>query len=185
MNFLKTTSYMSIVLMMSGLCSCLDSNDNEEDYTEWRKENEAYLDKALNATSDDGTPLYTKIVPDWASSTYTLIQWHNDRSATSKNLTPMDNSTVDIKYAAININEEVINSSYSLTANGDSIYRTTPASMITGVRAALANMHVGDSVTLVMPYTAAYGTSLYGSIKPYSTLKFNLKLVSIPDYEKK
>lgn len=97
----------------------------------------------------------------------------------------MDNSTVNIKYACIDIFDNVINDSYSMTTYGDSIYQTTPASMITGVRAALPMMHIGDSVTLVMPYTAAYGTSAYGSIKPYSTLKFSLKLVSIPNYEKK
>lgn len=184
MKFNKIATYLSIVLMMLGLCSCLDDNDNTEDYTEWRKQNEAYLDSVINL-KDNGIPIYTKIIPDWASSTYTLIQWHTDRSVTSKNLSPMDNSTVNIKYACIDIFDNVINDSYSMTTYGDSIYQTTPASMITGVRAALPMMHIGDSVTLVMPYTAAYGTSAYGSIKPYSTLKFSLKLVSIPDYEKK
>ncbi|MDE6074493.1 MAG: FKBP-type peptidyl-prolyl cis-trans isomerase, partial [Muribaculaceae bacterium] len=48
---------------------------------------------------------------------------------------------------------------------------------------ALEKMHVGDSVEVIIPYQAGYGASSSGSILPYSTLRFGIKLVNIPYYE--
>jgi FKBP-type peptidyl-prolyl cis-trans isomerase FklB len=44
-------------------------------------------------------------------------------------------------------------------------------------------MHVGDSVEVVIPYQLGYGTTITGSIPPYSMLKFNMRLVDIPYYQ--
>ncbi|MDE6217582.1 MAG: FKBP-type peptidyl-prolyl cis-trans isomerase [Muribaculaceae bacterium] len=164
------------------LTSCFE--DNTVDYTEWRTQNQTYLNQAEAATDDDGNPFYQKIIPSWASGTYALVHWNNDRSETEMNLSPLDNSTVNIKYETYDIEDNLISSSKDLYVHGEGIYQTKPKDMITGVRAVLPHMHVGDKVSLVLPYTAAYGTQAYGKIKPYSTLKFNIELVDIPDYEK-
>ena len=55
--------------------------------------------------------------------------------------------------------------------------------MIQGWTVALEDMRVGDSCEVVIPYTMAYGAQSSGLIKPYSALKFHIKLVDIPFYQ--
>lgn len=164
--------------------SCFKDDDPDiNQVQDWKLLNEAYILDAEARTNDDGSPYYEKIVPSWAPGTFTLIKWHNDRALTASALSPLDNSIIYMKYEVENINGAIIENSYNNHIYGDSIYRTSPSKMIIGVRAALPKMHVGDSVSLVLPASAAYGNLTNGSIKPYSTLKFNIKLVAIPGYE--
>lgn len=165
-------------LISGALTSCLD-DDKPEDYTQWRNANDAYLAELEKSTE------YTRVSPDWAPGTYILMKWHNDRSATEKNLQPLYNSTCNTKYRLRLIDESVADSSYSNTANGDSIYQSTPSTNVVGFAVALMSMHVGDSCTVVIPYNAGYGNLPHSNIKPFSNLIFDLKLVSIPAYEKK
>lgn len=177
--------YLYIVSLLLPLCmltSCF-KDDEVEDYTEWKAENEKYVAEAAQMRDDSGELVYQRLIPSWASTTYTLIKWHNPADAAQSAFIPLDNSTVDIKYETLDINDNVIDSSYNMVQYGDSIYRTTPGTMITGVRAALEVMHPGDSVSLVVPSSAAYGIYTHGKVKPYSTLKFNLKLVGIHRFE--
>ena len=104
---------------------------------------------------------------------------------TTDNLTPLFTSTIDVKYIGRLYNDEPFDSSYAYTQWGDSILRTTQANLIEGWAIALSDMHVGDSCEILVPYQQAYGSSESGIIKPYSALKFNLKLVDIPYYETK
>ncbi|MCM1475590.1 MAG: FKBP-type peptidyl-prolyl cis-trans isomerase [Muribaculaceae bacterium] len=180
---MKLRSYGNLLiasLLIASLSACMD--DDDSDYAEWKISNEEYVKEAETQT-ENGKLKFEKITPSWAPATFALVRWCNDRSLTAKNLSPLDNSTIDMTYETADINGKVINSSYDLHTYGDSIYRTRPADMITGVRAVLPLMHVGDSVALVLPYSAAYGTTAYGSIPPYSTLLFKIKLVGIHAYE--
>ena len=68
---------------------------------------------------------------------------------------------------------------------GDSLYRTDLSKVISGWGIVLQEMHVGDSVEVLIPYQSAYGAIGYGSVPPYSNLKFNIKLVDIPYWETK
>lgn len=170
------------VAMAVGLSSCLGDDDNSYDYKEWINQNETYLTRMADTVGADGKKVFEKIVPEWAPGVYILAQWHNDRSLTASNLVPMDNSTVDIKYDGCYYNGSMFDSSYSRTTPADSIYRCRPCDMISGFWTMLTNMHVGDSVTCVIPSNAGYGTSST-SIMPYSTLVFHIKLKSIYKYE--
>lgn len=169
-------------LMLLALSSCL--NDDETiDYSQWKKDNEDFIAKT-EAAMENGVKEYTRVSADWAPNDYVLMKWHNDRSLTAKNLRPLSNSTVDIKYDLENIEGSRIDSSYAQTTYGDSIYRSMPNENIVGMWMALTSMHVGDSVTLVVPYTSGYGVVGSGSVSPYSTLIFHVKLKDIPKYEK-
>ncbi len=77
-----------------------------------------------------------------------------------------------------------LGNSYSTTTYGDSIYQSRPNNNIVGMWAALTSMHVGDSVTMVIPAKSGYGASAVGSIKPYSALIYHVKMKSIPAYDK-
>ena len=70
-----------------------------------------------------------------------------------------------------------------MTTYGDSLYRTRVNNVITGWQIALTNMHEGDSVTVVVPYNAAYGSTGSGAIAPYSTLIFDVMLKKVQAYE--
>lgn len=156
------------------LTSCFnDDNPNYKDYSEWREQNLQYITDAERETAD-GKPVYEKLVPEWEKSVYTLIRWHNERSK-ERGLTPISNSTVDVKYTLTNISGDTIDSSSS--------FRCRPSNMVTGFWLALTNMEPGDSVTTIVPYNAGYGEHSYSSILPYSTLIFTIKLDSIVAYQ--
>lgn len=160
---------------------CLGSDDEDVSYDDWRKKNTAYFTEAQNSTVD-GKPEYETISPVFAPSVKVLVKWHNDRSKTAANLQPLDNSTVNCKYICTDVDNNLIDT--SIKSATDSIYQTRPTQNITGFWAVLTEMHVNDSVTCVIPYDAGYGNIAFGSIKPYTTLIYHIKLNSIVDYER-
>ena len=80
-------------------------------------------------------------------------------------------------------NDAVFDSSYTKTQYGDSIARFQLTSVVTGWMMGLTNMHVGDSVELVIPYEQGFYAQRQGTINPYSVLRFNVRLVDIPYWE--
>lgn len=173
---------VSSLFLASGLTSCLGDDDNSYDYKDWINQNETYLAEKEAAVDASGKKLFEKVVPSWCPGVYVLSQWHNDRSKTAADLVPMDNSTVDVIYECLYVNGTVLDSSYSNTTYGDSVYRCKPSDNIVGFWTMLTNMHVGDSVTCVIPMNAAYGVSST-RVVPYSTLIYNMKLKAIHAYE--
>ncbi len=180
MNLIRYLQFAAVSLLIApAITSCLSKDDNSYDYTEWRNENETYFIRMQDTIGADGKKVFETITPVWAPSVSILAQWHNDRSLTASNLVPMDNSTCDIVYKGSYYNGVVFDSSYSEV---DSVRSFTPTSLISGFWAMLTNMHVGDSVTCIIPQNAGYGASS-SSIMPYSTLVFNIKLKAIKAYE--
>lgn len=177
---MKNFIYLLPLLLLS-LTSCL--GDDNDQYSDWKKQNDQFL-ADLESTTAAGTSGYTKIVPQWGPQNCVYMKWHNDRSLTASNLKPLSNSTVDITYAMEDINGKKLGNSFSSTTWGDSIYRSKPNQNIVGMWAAMLEMHVGDSVTMVIPYPSGYGVSSMGSILPYSNLIYHVKMKGIPAYEK-
>lgn len=155
------------------LPSCLKSEVDE--YDAWREVNDHYLD-----TLD--TSGYTKIVPAWAPYHYVYMKWYNDRAETVNNLVPIHSSTVNTYYTLYNIAGDTIQS--TMTNGVQSVFQTAVSNTVVGFQIALTNMHVGDSVRVIIPYNAGYGSSVSNSMKPYTNLIYDLKLLSIPAYEK-
>lgn len=164
---------LTALMLPLGACSL---DDDTEDYTAWREQNDEYI-------ANINTAEYTKIVPDWAPNNSVYIKWHNDRSLTAANLVPLSTSTVSIKYEFENIEGTKLGNSYR-AASGDSVYQSCPNQNILGMWIALTNMHVGDSVTMIIPYPSAYGNQLNATIKPYSNLIYRVKMKSIDAYER-
>lgn len=165
-------------LSLLGLSACM-GDDDYTDYAEWRTENLDYI-TAAEAEMLGGQKRYEKVVPKWDPATFVLMQWH-ERGVNSDDLTPLDNSTISIKYLLRDVRGDTLDSSYS---QPDSLYKCKPCEMITGFWAATTTMHPGDSVTAVVPYTSGYGISGSGSVLPYSTLIFEIKLDEIVSYDK-
>lgn len=178
LNFFKYLPFLSILLFLT--TSCL--KDDEVDYSEWEEQNTKFVADAESLNSG-GKPVYTRLTPPWAPGAFTLVKWENDRSETSRNLQPLDNSLVHVKYALDDINGNRISDSYSMTTYGEGIYQTRPNQNIVGFWYTLTQMHIGDKVTCIIPAAAGYGNVAYGSIKPYSTLVYTIELIDIPAYE--
>lgn len=177
----KAFALLTAGLLTAGLTGCFDDKESKaEQYREWRELNEKYVLDAEARKDENGDPYYTMITPSWAPGAFALIHWHNDRSLTEKNLSPMDNSTIRMTYELFDIDGEKISDSF---ANTDSVYQSQPNKNIIGVWTALTHMNVGDSVTLVLPSQAGYGEVSFSDIKPYSTLIYNIKLKAVTAYE--
>lgn len=162
---------MAVGLLAS---SCLKSEI--DDYEEWRKVNDAYV-AAIDTTE------YQPITPSWAPFNTVYVKWHNDRSLTAKNLVPISTSTIRCKYILENIDGTLIQNSFK--SNGDSIFESVVNNTVIGFQAVLTNMHVGDSVTAIIPYPSGYGSANRGSnLRPYTNLIYHMKLVSLPYYER-
>ncbi len=188
MNLQKYILHAAALLLVAPcMTSCLSDDDDSYDYTAWKNENEAYYARMEDTVGADNKKVFEKITPVWAPGVTILAQWHNDRSLTASNLSPMDNSTVKVQYVASYVNGVTLDSS-SWPHSGsswdlsDSTYICKPSDNIVGFWAMLTNMHVGDSVTCVIPSNAAYGASSSSTL-PYSTLIYHMKLKAIKAYE--
>ena len=109
----------------------------------------------------------------------------NIQQQTTRNLSPLISSTVDVKYKLLTCRGVGVDSTYLLTSPADSVYRSVLSANITGFQIALMAMNVGDSCEVVIPYQQAYSNSGKGTILPYSHLHYFLKLKDIYKYQKK
>lgn len=173
---IRICKFLLLVIPLLNLTSCIEDEDTGE-IKKWRKENRAYYDGLAESVDENGQLEYTRYVPDWATGITILIKQHTPIQPDG--IKPMDNSLVDVVYEGKLYDGTVFDNSYSQTAYGDSIYRTRPMSNVPGFWAALTTMSPGDSITAVLPSEAGYGGNYSGSIKPYSTLVFEIKLKRI------
>ena len=182
MNRLPILLFIAVAVILGVSCNMDDTNYWEQ-YADWRNANNKWLAEKVAKTDADGNPYYIKVVTSWNSQAYVLMHFFNDRELTKNNLSPLSNSTIDVKYVGRTIDNVAFDSSFLRTAPADSVYRANLSNMIEGWSIALQNMHIGDTCEVVIPYDYAYGSSGSSSIAPYSHLVFGLKLVGIPGYE--
>lgn len=189
MKFYPTLIFAACIALSASILSSCNSDDDEpkddEDYTQWALDNQTWLEKQLNRLDANGQPYYRKIVPTWNSSAYILVHQFNDPAETADNLVPLYTSTVDVCYRVLLYDGTAVDSSYNITGPVKGALRTqlSDEGLIAGWKIALTHMHVGDTCEVVIPYNQGYGALGMGSIKPYSNLQFNLRLVDIPYYE--
>lgn len=173
-----------LVPALASLVSCnSDDDDTWSKNKVWREDNVQYFKTMRDSLDADGNLFYQTVYPDWNPSAEILVHYFNDRSLTAGNLRPLYTSTCDVIYYGQLINATPFDSSYRHTEYGKGVMRLTPQKTITGFAIALTSMHVGDSIEVLIPYELAYGDRNSSVIKPYSTLKFNMRLVDIAGYE--
>lgn len=167
-------------LLICGICtvSCKEEEDVLSYDPEWKAMNEAYFlshkDSAeyialVDTLANSGDSIYYKILETRAGKT------------------PCFTDTVNVTYKGW------ITKKWDTEYETDSIFDTTAGSRyeflgapfgvasgtISGWRLALQYMKVGDKWEVVIPSSMAYGSTGKGSIPPYSTLNFEMQLVSI------
>lgn len=175
-----------IALASAALVACTSAEETTWDkYRDYRELNEAWLRELQERTDADGNPYYVTIVPVWNPGGYVLMHWFNDRSLTAGKLSPLYTSTVDTRYRLTLFDGTAVDSSDELTITAQKgIFRTQLNTTVQGWAAALQEMHCGDTCEVIIPYNMGYGAQDNGDVKPYSTLRFNIRLVDIPFYEK-
>ncbi len=180
-NSIIKLSALAVVAL--GLFSCSPGNDSDNNDNidwDWLTLNESYYANAALETDSDGNLFYEKIVPEWNEGASILMHFYNDRSLTAGNLQPYLTRTVSAKYELSLADGTAVENSY---ANTDSVLTTKVSGLVEGWAIALTNMHVGDSVKVVIPAAQGYGAYSSGAVPAYSTLIFNIKLVDVPAYE--
>ncbi len=181
----KIIPFIALILAVAFLPACSVGDDVDlDDYQDWRVQNDIWLLELEARKNADGTPYYTKVVPAWNPGAYVLMHFFNDRSETADNLSPLFTSTVDVIYKGYNCKGETFDSSTLIDKYGRlGVARFKANNTIQGWSIALENMHVGDTAEVIIPYNVGYGTQLYGTILPYSVLRFNMRLHDIYRYE--
>ncbi|MBD5228594.1 MAG: FKBP-type peptidyl-prolyl cis-trans isomerase [Bacteroidales bacterium] len=178
----KSIIFMLIGAATLGLASSCGDDDNTDvwkEYADYREANDAFMAEQEALTDASGKAVYTKVIPAWNKNAYVLMRWFNDTTATEGNLRPLYTSTVDVKYYGRTYDDEPFDSSYLSLAPADSVVRFQVNGVVTGWAIAMERMHVGDSVEVLVPYAFGYGATAQGIIKPFSSLKFNIKLVNV------
>lgn len=173
---------LSLAPLFSG---CSDEETNEEKYAEWKAANEQWLTEYQAKTNPDGTPFYQTIVRPFDPSVFVLMHKFGDPDANTGNLTPLYNSTIDVRYKLHLLDGTPVDSSTNRTTPAPGVYRAKLNSLVLGWTLALCgNVFCGDSVEIICPCNVGYGSGGSGSILPFSALKFNIRLVDIPFYER-
>lgn len=183
---MKNLLLIITLALLAGIAAACHDNEQQttwDEYADWRELNDAWILEQQSLTNPDGTPYYTKIVPAWNPSTFILIHYFNDRALTAGNLSPLYTSVVDVRYVGRDCTGAGFDSSTLATAYGPGIQRFACNGTIQGWSIALQDMRVGDTCQIIVPYGAAYGAQSTGTIKPYSSLLFNMRLTDIYSYE--
>ena len=181
---MKKLLYLPLALLLLAGAGCKDEiKTTWEEYADWREANATWLAEQELRTNPDGTPDYTKIVPDWNPGAFVLIHYFNDRAETEGNLSPLYTSTIDTRYELHLYDGTGVDSSTLSTSPAPGIFRTKLNSTVQGWAMALSDMRCGDTAEVILPYGVAYGSQILGTIPPYSNLRFNIRLVDIPYYE--
>ena len=139
-----------------------DSVIKEENYADWKKSCTEFL--AENAKKEG-----VKVTESGLQ--YKVIK-------EGKGAVPAENSKVMLKYTGKFIDGTEFDSS-----RGEAIEMIVNRN-IEGFKEALMLMPVGSEWEIYIPYDLAYGNASRGSIKPFSTLIFNVELVSITNDKK-
>ncbi|WP_294590027.1 FKBP-type peptidyl-prolyl cis-trans isomerase [uncultured Bacteroides sp.] len=127
---------------------------------EYKKQNEQFLE-ALRA--EDGIKELA------AGVLYRVLE------AGQGNNTPRLNSIVSVHYKGTLVNGREFDNSWK--RNCPEAFRLNE--VIEGWQIALQQMHTGDHWIVYIPYTLGYGTRSSGPIPAYSTLIFEVQLLSI------
>lgn len=158
------------LFLLCGMFACKDdAEDTVTQYLKWNNQNTAYFEKAKTLTDENGNPYYKQVSPNWDMTSCVLMHYYTHGESTE---TPYYTSFIKVCYRGELIDGTVFDST-------DNPIKVKLSSLVKGWAAAVEEMHPGDSCRVVIPQHLGYGASSYGTIKPYSTLIFDIKLLEI------
>lgn len=169
-NYLIIFSLSLFVLFIS---SC--NNDPANVYATWKSQNDNYFTNMKDST---GYILYTIPVTFGGGSYYYKITTQGNENDGN----PLVTDNVTVNYRGSLINGTVFDQTYT-GSNPVNDKAATPRTfrvnqLISGWTENLLQMKPGEIRTIVLPQELSYGSSGVSSILPYSTLRFDVQLVS-------
>lgn len=191
---------LTLVLMALAMVSCKETDDEVEEFPNWKKANEAFFAAKYNAArqaiaNGDKTWLIFKTYSKDASITgeptdYIVVKVINEGTGSGY---PLYTDSVRCHYrgqlmASTSYVDStdpelglVFDKSWSGTTFDASTFvpaKFSVANRVQGFSTALQHMRIGDRWKVYIPYNLGYGEEDNGSIPAYSTLVFDLSLAA-------
>ena len=194
----KVILHVSLLFVVAlSMVSCSENDNKVEEFADWQNVNEAYFQKLYTATQQKIASGDTswKIIRNWstpedntnfkASSTDHIIV-HVLNESTSTSGSPLYSDSVKVNYrgrlvpSASYVNGYVFDQTYTGTYNPQTAMSVTLAvrGVVDGFSTALQNVKIGDRWEVYIPYQLGYQTRTSGTVPAYSTLIFDMALVS-------
>lgn len=188
--------YLFILLAMTtvfaaSLSSCSETDNEKEEYPNWRKTNEAYYDKKYAEVKQlvAGGAADWKVLRSWslndqvATHSYDFVLANVLNAGTGSGC-PLFTDSVKVHYSGRLLPSTSYAEGYVFDKSWQGEYnlstmkpRTFAVSgVVKGFATALQNMHIGDRWLVYMPHQLAYGSSATPGAA-YSTLIFDVTLV--------
>ncbi len=193
--------------LLLSFASCSEESDDVEEFPNWQSTNEAYWDSLYTATQQKIAAGDTswKIIRSWsleeaqatANTDYIIV--HVVTAGTGSG-SPLYTDSVRVHYTGKLLPSTSYPTGYQFDSSYGKATSTATAApaqflvggLVKGFATALQNMCIGDEWEVYIPYQLGYGTSGSSSIPGYSTLIFNIILVSyyragydVPDFKAK
>lgn len=183
----------ALVIAMTGLSSCSENVDDEEEFKDWRKVNEQYYDnmyasaKVLEELGDADW----KVLRNWsfeptaASHPYDHVVVNVVNHGNGSGC-PLYTDSVMVHYEGRLLPSPSYPEGYIFDQSFYGDYNpdtSTPSkllvsNLVDGFTTALQHMHIGDRWKVYIPYQLAYGNVPAGAVPAYSTLVFDVTLVA-------
>lgn len=150
--------------------------EEKTDYSQWRESNEAFFHSYKDSV---GYSLITIPAKDGGGQYYSKSIVAGDPNS----ITASDSDIVVVNYKMRIITKMVMNGTYleddPRTDQNATPREFYPIGTITGFKAAVKSMKVGEIRSIVLPFSLGYGGYGAGYILPYSTLLFDIQLIKI------
>lgn len=186
--------YLLALLAPVGLLSsCSESDNEEEEFPNWKKTNEQYFNNlyAMAKSSADMGDKSWKVIRQWsleestAKDPYDYIVVNVLENGTGSGC-PLYTDSVKVHDEGRLLPSTSYPDGYVFDKSFTGEFNPATAlpakfavsGMIDGFTTALQYMHIGDRWKVYIPYQLGYGSSASGSIPAYSTLVFDVTLVS-------
>lgn len=185
---------LGVLVSVSFICSCEETDGVVDPYTDWEERNQQYIDSIASvarANQGDGVGQW-KIIHSWKFPQQGIVMGDVDEYVYCKVLevgngaTPLYTDTVAANYRGWLIplydgKVVVFDQSYQGALDQQVAVPSEFAvsGVIVGWTTALQEMKEGDRWEVYIPSELAYGESTSGSVPAYSTLKFDLNLVEV------
>ncbi len=170
-----TILVVSLFLILTSACNSINDNNSTVDYTKWKADNDAYF---VNMKDSVGYVLYNVPAEQGGGSFYYKITTPGIQTGGS----PAYNDYVVVNYRGQLIDGTVFDQTYSgvspLNNSTATSAKFMTSRLITGWTLNLMQMKAGEIRTIILPQGLGYGVSAVGTIPPYSTLRFDIQLVS-------
>lgn len=161
---------LTISILLISVTGCI----KEKDYTKWKLDNETYLQNMKDST----TYIKENFIYDDNINYYYKILTNGDNEGGS----PGINDYVTVNYTGKLINGTIFEQTYSglspINNNTARPVKFKLGGLLYGWIVNLMEMKPGEIRTVVLPQQIGYGIDNLGDIPPYSTLIFDIQLIS-------